>query len=459
MLRLRLALATLLLLAPLLGGLAHGADAPGRYLVGYAPGNEQEAHLAIKAAGGNVQRSSAELGFALVFTNNPSEFERLARLAPSIQYVETDDTLRLSGAQWNGVQWNGAQWNGAQWNGVQWNGAQWNGAQWNGAQWNDAELKNVHEVQRQAAKWTEAHYQAESTNKMKWAGDRTDPGSVWQWGIWATDANYAWAAGNTGTRTASLCVLDSGVAWDHPDIAPNYAAGYNAMNPLASAYDDGGHGTHMAGIAAGALANALGVAGAGNVQILNAKVLGSDGTGHESDLAFGLVWCAKQDAEVALMALGVTETQHPTLQRALQYNVDRDVLLVASAGNGGCSGCVNYPASDPRVMAVSAVDGKLERASFSNQGPQVELAAPGVAILSTLPTDVYGFGSGTSQAAAYAAGVAALVRDGSPALTADQARAALTGSARDLGPAGRDASFGHGLVDVDGALARAAGTA
>ena len=457
MLRLRSALALLVLLVPLLGGAAQGADAPGRYLVGYAPGNEQEAHLAIKAAGGNVQRSSAELGFAVVLTQHPSEFERLARLAPSIQYVETDDTLRLTGAQWNGAQWNGAQWNGAQWNGAQWNGAQWNGAQWNGAQWNDAELKNVHEVQRQAAKWTEAQFQAESTNKMKWAGESTDPGIVWQWGAWAADANFAWSAGKTGARSASLCVLDSGVAWDHPDIAPNYAAGYNAINPLASAYDDGGHGTHVAGIAAATVGNAMGIAGVGNVNILNAKVLGSDGTGHESDLAFGLVWCAQQDAEVALMALGVTETQHPTLQRALQYNVDRDVLLVASAGNAGCSGCVNYPASDPRVVAVSAVDGTLARAAFSSQGPQVELAAPGVAVLGTLPADVYGFGSGTSQAAAYAAGVAALVRDRAPGASADQARAALAASARDLGPAGRDASFGHGLVDVDGALARVQG--
>jgi subtilisin family serine protease len=456
MLRLRLALVSLVLLAPLLGGLAHGADTPGRYLVGYAPGNEQEAHLAIKAAGGDVQRSSPELGFAVVLTGNPAEFERLARLAPAIQYVETDDTLRLSGAQWNGAQWNGAQWNGAQWNGAQWNGAQWNGAQWNGAQWNDAELKRVGEVQRQAAKWTEAQFQADGTNKMKWAGDSTDPGLVWQWGAWATDANHAWAAGKTGTRSASLCVLDSGVAWDHPDVAPNYAAGYNAIDPAAGAYDDGGHGTHVAGIAAAALANGYGTAGVGNVQILNAKVLGSDGTGHESDLAFGLVWCALQDAEVALMALGVTETQRPTLQRALQYSVDRDVLLVASAGNGGCAGCVNYPASDPRVVAVSAVDGTLARASFSSQGPQVELAAPGVAMLGPLPADVYGFGSGTSQAAAYAAGVAALVRDAAPGLTASQARAALAASARDLGPAGRDASFGHGLVDVDGALARVA---
>lgn len=454
MLRLRLLLATFILVVPLLGGSAHGADVPGRFLVGYEPGDDQEAHLAIKAAGGDVRRSSPELGFAVVTTDRPAEFERLARLAPAIQYVEVDDTVRLDGAQWNGAQWNGVQWNGAQWN-----GAQWNGAQWNGAQWNDADLKHVSEAQRKAAKWTEAHYQADASNKMKWAGDATDPGLVWQWGAWATDANHAWTAGKTGTRSASLCVLDSGVAWDHPDIAPNYAAGYNAIDPLASAYDDGGHGTHMAGIAAGALADARGISGVANVLILNAKVLAADGTGHESDLAFGLVWCAAQDAEVALMSLGVTQPDHPTLQRALQYTADRDVLLVASAGNAGCSGCVGFPAADPRVVAVGAVDGPLSVASFSSRGPEVELAAPGVAMLGPLPGGGFGFGGGTSQAAAYAAGVAALVRDASPGLPAAKVRGVLSSSALDLGPSGRDPSFGHGLVDVDGALARAAGSA
>ncbi|HET6404649.1 MAG TPA: S8 family serine peptidase [Candidatus Thermoplasmatota archaeon] len=428
-------------------GNAHGT----RFLVGYDPAQSQQAHLVIQAAGGEVQRSSPELGFAVVTTQHPDAFVLAARNSPHIHYVERDDATYLDGAQWNGAQWNGAQWNGAQWN-----GAQWNGAQWNGAQWNDADLKHVSEAQRQAAKWTEYQYQLESTNKMKWAGDSTDPGLVWQYAPWATDANFAWTAGFTGTRSASLCVLDSGVAWDHPDIAPNHVASYNAINPAASAYDDGGHGTHIAGIAAGALANAYGVAGVANVKILSAKVLDADGAGYESDLAFGLVWCALQGADVAVMALGVTETEHPTLLRALQYAADRDVLLLASAGNTG--GAVGFPASDPRVVAVGAVDGRLHRASFSSTGSAVELAAPGVHMLGPLPASMGGFafGSGTSQAVAYAAGVAALVRDIDGDLTAAQARALLASTARDLGPAGRDASFGHGLVDVRAAALAAA---
>lgn len=433
----------------LLASAAAGQTSASQYLVGYPPGDADKAHLTIQLAGGQVERSSPELGFAVVRADNPDAFLRIMRTAPGIDYVEVNDATYIDGGQWNGAQWNGAQWNGGQWN-----GGQWNGGQWNGGQWNDADLRDVSEAQRLAAKWTEKHYQSEEGNKMRWAVDKTDPGLVWQWGSWATDANFAWTAGHTGSRRATLCVLDSGVAWDHGDIAPNYLAGYNAIDPTASAYDDGGHGTHIAGIAAGALANAYGVAGVANVNILNAKVLDATGQGSESDLAFGLVWCALRGADVAVMALGVTETEHPTLQRALAYAAERDVLMLASAGNTG--GAVGFPASDARVVAVGAVDGTLAKASFSSTGSELELAAPGVHVLGPLPGGQFAFGSGTSQAVAFAAGVAALVRDVDPTLDAAAARSILASTARDLGAAGRDTAFGHGLVEVDAAAQLAA---
>ena len=445
-----------------LAGAAAGGSESARFLVGYDPTRADEAHLAIKASGGEVQRSSSELGFAVVVTDNPDAFRTLATRSPYIQYVESDDRTFITGGQWNGGQWNGGQWNGAQWNGGQWNGGQWNGGQWNGgqwngAQWNDADLRDLSEAQRRAAKWTEAQYKLESTNKMRWAGDATDPGLVWQYGSWATDANFAWTAGHTGSRAATLCVLDSGVSSTHRDIAPNHVAAFNAIEPGRSAEDDGGHGTHIAGIAAGALANGWGIAGVANVGILNAKVLSGDGTGTESDLAFGIVWCTNRGADVAVMALSVTESTHPTLLRALQYATERDVLLLASAGNTEGGAPVSFPASDPRVVAVSAVDGDLALASFSHRGSEIELAAPGVHILGPLPGDSFAFGGGTSQAVAYAAGVAALVRDVDPTLTASQARAILGATARDLGAAGRDPSFGFGLVHADAAAASALG--
>ncbi|HWH08463.1 MAG TPA: S8 family serine peptidase, partial [Candidatus Thermoplasmatota archaeon] len=130
----------------------------------------------------------------------------------------------------------------------------------------------------------------------------------------------------------------------------------------------------------------------------------------------------------------------------------------ARAGNvGPCSDCVAFPARDARVVAAAAVDASLAPAAFSAGGPQVDLAAPGVGILSTFDDGGYAAGSGTSQAAAWVAGAAALVREHAPGLDAAQVREALRAGAADVGPAGPDARTGAGLLDVAGALRAAEG--
>ena len=434
-----------------------GSHEASRVIVGYDPSNRGAAFTVISMSGGEVQRSNDELGIAVVKTKDEQRFRTFASQSPYIQYVEADDAIGLAGSQWNGAQWNGAQWNGAQWNGAQWNGAQWNGAQWNGAkgdgsQWNGAQWN--------AAMWTKQIYDGSSGTKFKYTVSSTDPGLVWQWGAWALHSPDAWTT-SMGTRSATICVIDSGVSSQHADIAPNLwtgptgETGYNAINPTASWEDDAGHGTHIAGIAAAATGNAYGVAGVGNTLIMPVKVLDSNGYGHESDLAFGIWWCASRGADVAVMALSA-DKPGPSLHRALAFAAARDVLMLASAGNAGpCSDCVAFPANDARVMAVSAIDGNYTLAPFSSKGPQVELTAPGVHVLSTFYDGNFVFGSGTSQAVAYAAGVAALVRDANPDLTASQVRALLTTTSQDLGAAGFDTSFGHGLVRTDAAVAAA----
>ncbi|HWH07968.1 MAG TPA: S8 family serine peptidase [Candidatus Thermoplasmatota archaeon] len=433
-------LVALCVLGTVLAGSTWGAPLPGVFLVGYDPKDADSARLAIQASGGSVRRASPELGFAVVDAADGDAFQRLARASPFIQYVETDDVTGMTGAQWNGAQWNGAQWNGAQWNGAQWNGAQWNTLRNEDPAWGEA--------QRSAHAWTILH----APSKWSYDTGSTDPGLVWQWGTWAIQAPTAWQT-SKGSGATTLCVLDSGVAWDHPDIKPNYGAGWNAIDPSRSAYDDAGHGTHIAGIAAARVGNAWGVAGVANAKILAVKVLDANGRGHESDLAFGLAWCAAQGADVAVMALSVTEADHPTLDRALQFAAQRDVLLLASAGNDGpCVECVAYPARDSRVVAVSALDGNGRLAAFSNQGSDVEIAAPGVAVLGPFPGNAFVFGSGTSQAVAYAAGMAVLVRDANPALSAPQVRDLLHATAVDVSLEGRDPATGYGLVNANHAL-------
>lgn len=397
--------------ASAIGLLGIATDEPGELLVGYRPGQLGQALAAVYALDGEVLRTNEQARFLVVATRSATQFLATLALDPAVEYVERNDPVRANGAQWNGAQWNGAQWNGAEWNGAQWNSN----------------------------------------------GTAGDPGSSSQWGLDAVRAPAAWNV-TTGTRAAELCVLDSGVAWDHPDLAanvwtgPDGARGFNAIDPRLTAYDDAGHGTHMAGIAAAGVRNGVGGAGVANVTILPVKVLDATGTGKEDDLATGLVWCADRGADVALMALSV-DNDGPTVRNALQYAASRDVLLVASAGNkGSCSSCVAYPARDSNVVAVSAVAKDRTLAPFSSQGPQVELAAPGVDIVSTFTGAGYAYGSGTSQAAAFVAGAAALLRDAHPDASAPTVRAALQHGARDLGAAGPDARYGYGLLDVAAAL-------
>ena len=386
-------------------------DDPGEVLVGYRKGELATVTKLVASLGGTILSTDEDLRFLVVAARSTSQFLASVILDPAVEYAERNDVMRGNGAQWNGAQWNGAQWNGAEWNGAQWNAD----------------------------------------------GVAGDPGAYSQWGLNATRAREAWNV-TTGERRATLCILDSGVAWDHADLAanvwtaPDGTRGYNAIDPRLSPYDDAGHGTHMAGIAAAAVRNGIGVAGVANVTIIPVKVLTAEGTGKEDDLATGLVWCANRGANVALMALSV-DAEGPTVRNALAYAARLDVLLVASAGNkGSCTNCVGYPARDPNVVAVSAITQGETLASFSSQGPQVDLAAPGVDIVSTFVGDAYVAGNGTSQASAFVAGAAALVRDAHPTLSAADVTARLTGSARDVGPAGHDARYGNGVVDVAAAL-------
>ena len=385
-----LVLATLLLVptatASLVGGLLGPPPQPADVIVGHQTGERDAVSALLGSLGATVGRADADLSF--VTARVPSLPLAMAALtaSPLVTFVETDHATAMTGAEWNGAEWNGAEWNGAEWNGAEWNGI---------------------------------------------AGAPAEPGLGFQWGLMAIHAPLAWKT-TTGSDGATLCVLDSGVDATHPDLAPNMwsdatgAHGWNFVANNADTSDDGGHGTHMAGIAAASIGNAWGVAGVGNERIMSVKVLDGSGHGKESDLASGIAWCALHGAKVALMALSVTDWG-PALEGAVAFAAKRDVLLVGSAGNAGpCTDCVAYPARDARVLAVSAIDAAGKPASFSSQGAQVDIAAPGVKILSTFPGDRFVYGSGTSQAAAFAAGVAALARDRAPSLSADATRTLLT---------------------------------
>jgi thermitase len=136
-----------------------------------------------------------------------------------------------------------------------------------------------------------------------------------------------------------------------------------------------------------------------------------------------------------------------TLQNAVRYATSHDALVIAAAGNNG-NATLNYPAAYAEVVSVAATDSRDAHASFSNANSDVEIAAPGVNVVSTYDNGGYASLSGTSMATPHVSGVAAVIRTRHPTFTVGQARSKLDASVDDKGPAGRDTQFGFGRVHL-----------
>lgn len=261
------------------------------------------------------------------------------------------------------------------------------------------------------------------------------PLKVVPWGVTRIDAPTAWAASRgAGIKVA---VLDTGIDYEHPDLQANYAGGINITSSRKPPKDDNGHGTHVAGTIAAA-DNDIGVVGVAPAASLYAvKVLSRSGSGWISDIIAGLQWCVEQDMDVANMSLGLG-TDVASFREACEVAASGGVILVAAAGNDG--GPVGYPAAYGAVIAVSATGADDLLAWWSSRGPEVDFAAPGVAIYSTTLGGGYGDLSGTSMASPHVAGVAAL------ALAAGDATSNAVLAGEDIGLS-KDAQ-GQGLIDA-----------
>jgi subtilisin family serine protease len=156
-------------------------------------------------------------------------------------------------------------------------------------------------------------------------------------------------------------------------------------------------------------------------------------------------------AKVINLSLG-GEIEDPGLTAAIQYAVDRNVLVVAAAGNGAADSTPKWPAASDLTLAVTAVDQNISVTSFDQRGDYIDLAAPGTSILSTSKND-YSIQSGTSMAAAFVSGAAALLFAAQPSITAAQVRDILQRTATDIGSPGRDTTFGYGIINLVAAFA------
>jgi serine protease len=210
------------------------------------------------------------------------------------------------------------------------------------------------------------------------------------YGITMVHAPEVWV-GATGKET-NVVVVDTGVDWRHPELAAIYKGGYNTFNLTNNPMDDNGHGTHVAGTIAAA-DNSVGVVGiAPNIRLWAVKVLNAQGSGTSDKLIASIDWVLNKKKEVGgnwilNYSLGASRGSAAE-QAAFKKATDAGIIVVAASGNESTKdrpAAVIFPGAYPDVITVGAVDSASVLAEFSNQGPSMDLVAPGVSILSTVP--------------------------------------------------------------------------
>lgn len=264
-------------------------------------------------------------------------------------------------------------------------------------------------------------------------------------GVAQIKAPQAWDC--TRGKAIKVGVLDTGIDYNHPDLSANYRYGRSFVPSESTAMDFNGHGTHCAGTIAAAI-NGSGVVGvAPSAYLYGVKVLSKTGSGAWSGLIAAIDWCVnKKGLRVLSMSLGGSSAP-AALKTMCDLAWSKGVLLVAAAGNTG--GAVGFPAKYPSVIAVSAIDSTNALAGFSSRGPEVELCAPGVNVLSTIPGGGFGTKSGTSMACPHVSGAAALAWGAHRFADNVTIRRLLAWRSDNLGVPGRDPEFGYGRVDAE----------
>ena len=292
-----------------------------------------------------------------------------------------------------------------------------------------------------------------------------------------------WDKGFKG-KGVTICVIDTGIA-QHPDYKDRIIAFKDFVNNKTEAYDDQGHGSHCAGIAAGDGTSSEGkyMGAAPEANLVGVKVLNKYGSGSFSDIISGIQWAVEKKDELGIdvisMSLGGYQSQSfedDPVAQAVESAVAQGVITCVAAGNSGPSGkTIGTPASAPHVITVGALDdkGTVERdddgvASFSSRGPtkydnlaKPDVLTPGVRITATKNTGGYTTMSGTSMACPLAAGMSALIKNAVPLVTPGELKGVVMGSADKLVDSeGKKLSHddqGAGVFDVVEAIEKLTG--
>jgi subtilisin family serine protease len=273
-----------------------------------------------------------------------------------------------------------------------------------------------------------------------------DPYLGSQWHLPKIRATTAWD--NAQGSGVTIAILDTGVDAAHPDLSSRMVPGWNWFDNNSNTADVYGHGTQVAGAAAAAANNAVGVAGvAGQSRIMPIRVSDLQGYASWSALTQGITWAADHGARVVNISYVVANSA--AVISAANYMKSKGGLVVTSAGNYGTDANITPTAS---MIPVSATDSNDAKTSWSSYGSFVAMAAPGAGIYSTTRGGGYAPVSGTSFSSPITAGAIAVIMSANPKLTSAEVENVLYSTAVDLGSAGRDNVFGYGRVDVDAAV-------
>jgi subtilisin family serine protease len=259
-------------------------------------------------------------------------------------------------------------------------------------------------------------------------------------------APAAWSS-TTGSASVVIAIIDTGVEGTHPDLASKMVAGWNIYGNNSDTSDVYGHGTLVAGTAAAATDNGLGMAGVcWQCLIMPVRISDTKGLATYSAMANGISWAASHGARVANLSYEASTSS--TVTQAAQAFINAGGVVTIAAGNEGIF--ISAP-DNPSALTVGGIDRTNTLYSWSNYGNIIDLVAPG-SVYTTFPGGGYGLASGTSFAAPIVAGVAGLMFSANPSLTPASVMSMLKQSATDLGAAGWDTTFGWGDVNAYGAV-------
>jgi len=288
-----------------------------------------------------------------------------------------------------------------------------------------------------------------------------------QWGLYdadnpdvGIDAERAWDY-TTGSPDIIIAGVDTGVMTDHEDLWAKIVPGRNVITGAPDPndpYDDHGHGTFTAGVAAAMTDNIYGVAGVSwGSMIMPIKALDSEGYGTEADAAAGIIWAADHGARIINMSFGGYDDVPAELD-AVNYAAGKGCILVGASGNED-SNLPFFPASYDQVIAVGASNEYGQRCTAADWGDggsnyegYLDVVAPGNSIMSTYYDGSYTFASGTSAAAPFVSGIAALMWSYYPTWTRTQVIDQINTTCRDVAPSGWDQYTGWGIVNAYNAL-------